>query len=94
MSHHKDSVSLRQMLDHAREAVLMAQPHIRDDLDNNRMLTLALLHLVQIVGEAANVSQKLSRIVTERSLGGKSMDSIIVWFTVMIPSTSIFSGRC
>ncbi len=46
MSRHDDSVSLRQMLDHAREAVVMAQPHTRVDLNSNRMLTLALIQLV------------------------------------------------
>ncbi len=58
MSRHDDAVSLRQMLDHAREALVMIQPHTRADLDRDRMLTLALLQLAQIVGEAANrVSQ-------------------------------------
>jgi uncharacterized protein with HEPN domain len=61
MSRHDDSVSLRQMLDHAREAVVMAQPHTRVDLNSNRMLTLALIQLAQIVGEAANRVSKAER---------------------------------
>ncbi|MFP4058531.1 MAG: DUF86 domain-containing protein [Candidatus Brocadiia bacterium] len=44
---------LRHMLDSAREAVEMAAGKSRADLDNDRMLELALTHLVQIVGEAA-----------------------------------------
>ncbi len=54
MSRHDDYVSLRQMLDHARESVVMIRPHTRSDLDSNRMLSLALIQLAQIVGEAAN----------------------------------------
>lgn len=54
MSNHDDSISLLQMLDHAREAVAMLQGHSRSDLDSNRMLSLALLQLAQILGEAAN----------------------------------------
>lgn len=61
MSKHDDSVSLRQMLDHAREAVAMLQGRSRTDLDNNRMLSLALIQLAQIVGEAANRVSKSRR---------------------------------
>ena len=46
-------VRLRDMLDHAREAVEMAQGKSREDLASDRMLTLALTHLVEIIGEAA-----------------------------------------
>lgn len=53
MSRHDDSVSLRQMLDHAREAVALLQGRSRSDLDSNRVLSLALVQLAQIVGEAA-----------------------------------------
>jgi len=61
MSRHDDSVSLRQMLDHAREAVIMIRPYTRSDLDSNRMLSLALIQLAQIVGEAANRVSKAER---------------------------------
>lgn len=54
MSRQDDSLSLRQMLDHAREAVAMLQGHARSDLDSNRMLSLVLVQLAQILGEAAN----------------------------------------
>ncbi len=53
MSKHDDSVSLRQMLDHAREAVAFLQSRCRSDLDSDRMLSLALVRLCEIVGEAA-----------------------------------------
>ena len=42
------------MLDHAREAAEMAAGRTRDDLDGDRQLNLSLVHLLEIVGEAAN----------------------------------------
>jgi uncharacterized protein with HEPN domain len=49
-----DSVSLRQMLDHAREAADLAQGRQRADLDSDRLLGLALLQLMFIVCDAAD----------------------------------------
>jgi uncharacterized protein with HEPN domain len=54
MSRHDDSVSLRQMLDHAREAREFAVGKSRHDLDTNRLFELAITRLLEIVGEAAN----------------------------------------
>lgn len=54
MSKRETSIGLRQMLDHAREAMAMAEGKTRGDLDTNRMLNLALVKLIEIVGEAAN----------------------------------------
>jgi uncharacterized protein with HEPN domain len=54
MSRHETLLRLRHMYDHAREAVQMAEGKTRADLDENRMLALALTHLLEIVGEAAN----------------------------------------
>ncbi|MCO6435952.1 MAG: DUF86 domain-containing protein [Phycisphaerae bacterium] len=49
---------LRDMLDHAREAVEMSADASREDLDSDRKLCLALIRLVEIIGEAAaRVSQ-------------------------------------
>jgi len=42
------------MLDHAREAVEMARGRKRTDLDQDRLLNLALVRLLEIIGEAAN----------------------------------------
>lgn len=53
MSRHDDTVALRQMLDHLEEAVTLARGRTRADLDADRVLFLALLKLVEIVGEAA-----------------------------------------
>ncbi len=54
MPHHDDGVSLRQMLDHAREANDLVKLRRRTDLDQDRVLSLALVQLCQIVGDAAN----------------------------------------
>ena len=48
------TVSLRHMLDHAREAVELASERTRDDLRGDRILGLAMTRLVEIIGEAAN----------------------------------------
>lgn len=53
MSRHDPRVSVRQMLDHAREAVAMIRGRSRGDLDTDRQLNLALVRLVEVVGEAA-----------------------------------------
>jgi uncharacterized protein with HEPN domain len=42
------------MLDHAREAVAMASGKTRADLDADRKPNLALVRVLEIVGEAAN----------------------------------------
>jgi len=53
MARHDPVVRIRHMLDHAREAVAMVQSRSRADLDTDRMLNLALVRLMEIVGEAA-----------------------------------------
>jgi uncharacterized protein with HEPN domain len=41
------------MLEYAREAATLVQGKEREDLDENRVLTLALVRLLEIIGEAA-----------------------------------------
>jgi uncharacterized protein with HEPN domain len=53
MSQHKTNVSLRHMLDHALEAVAMIKGKTRADLNKDRQLNLALVRLLEIIGEAA-----------------------------------------
>ncbi len=53
MSQHNTSVSLRHMLDHTLEAVAMVEGKTRADLDKDRQLNLALVRLLEIIGEAA-----------------------------------------
>lgn len=47
-------VTLCQMRDHAREAMDLARGKTRKDLDEERVLNLALVRLLEIIGEAAN----------------------------------------
>ena len=53
MTRRDDTVSIRHMFDHAVEAVEMARGRSRTDLDRDRQLNLALVRLVEIIGEAA-----------------------------------------
>jgi uncharacterized protein with HEPN domain len=54
MSQHNTSVSLRHMLDHALEVVAMTKGKKRADLDKDRQLNLALVRLLEIIGEVAS----------------------------------------
>lgn len=55
-----DSARLHHMMDAATEAVSFAQNRTRSNLDPDRMLMLALVRYLEIVGEAA------SRITKQR----------------------------
>jgi uncharacterized protein with HEPN domain len=54
MSRHDVTVRLRHMIDHGREAVEMVRGRVRGDLDTDRQFNLALVRLLEIVGEAAS----------------------------------------
>ena len=54
MTRHDPMVRVHHMLDHAREAAEMGRGRSRADLDTDRMLNLALVRLVEIIGEAAS----------------------------------------
>lgn len=54
MSRREGLVRLRHMLESSREAVAMAEGKVRDDLETDRKLNLALVRLLEIVGEAAS----------------------------------------
>jgi uncharacterized protein with HEPN domain len=53
MPQHKDKISLLHMMDHSKEALSMISGKSRSSLRENRMLELALVRLVEIIGEAA-----------------------------------------
>jgi uncharacterized protein with HEPN domain len=95
MSRHDTNTYLQHMLDHAREAVVMTQDVTRAALDTDRKLSLALVHLLEIVGEAANRIPKeehpgmptipWTQIVGMRNRlahGSDSVDMDIVWQVV------------
>jgi uncharacterized protein with HEPN domain len=89
------------MLDSAQEAVELARGRKREDLDNDRMLNLALTRLLEVVGEAATrVPQedraKYPAVPWEQIIGLRnrlihgydSVDMAIVWqiVTTDLPS--------
>ena len=53
MSLHKDVVRLHHMLDHARAAGEIVDSCTRDDLLDDKVKSWALVHLFEIIGEAA-----------------------------------------
>ncbi len=66
MSLRDDATRLRDMLDHAREAMAFASKKKRSDLDSDRLLYLALCQSVLIIGEAAShVSEWERAAITE-----------------------------
>jgi len=56
-----DRVRLLHMLDAAQEAILFCQGRSRADLDDDRMLVLALMKAIEIIGEAANQITETTR---------------------------------
>ncbi len=54
MPRRNEYLPLRHMLDYAREAVDLTQGKSRADLDRDRLLELALVRLLEIIGEAAS----------------------------------------
>lgn len=53
MSHHDATVVLRQMLVYSREAIAMVHHRERGDLDTDLVLSRALVHTLEMIGEAA-----------------------------------------
>ena len=95
MSRHDELIRLRHMRDHAAEAIAMVSGKNRDDLDVDRMLELALVRLMEIIGEAAGritpeTRAKLpnipwSDVVAMRNRlihGYDSIDHDILWDTI------------
>ena len=50
---HEDRIRVQHMLDACQEALAFAEGHDRSDLYQDRMLLLALVKCVEIIGEAA-----------------------------------------
>lgn len=49
----RDRVRLLHMLEHAREAMRLVEGRTRQELDADRVLSLAVVRLLEILGEAA-----------------------------------------
>ena len=54
MTRHDPLIRFRHMLDYAREAIQMAGERTSAEIEKNRQLGLALIHLVELIGEAAS----------------------------------------
>ena len=54
MSKIDDLTRLKHIRDSAQEALFFVNNRTREDLDRDRMLSLALVRLIEIMGEAAN----------------------------------------
>jgi len=54
MSRRDPRLALEQMLAHACEALSFVRGRSRVDLDDDRLLSLALVRLIEIIGEAAS----------------------------------------
>lgn len=69
-----DETRLRHMLDYSRKAVAFMQGKTRADLVADEMLALAIVRLIEIVGEAANnvsaaKQEELSQIAWRQVVG-------------------------
>lgn len=53
MLQHKDMIRLRHMLESAREALGLIEGKTRTEIEADRVLSLALVRLMEVVGEAA-----------------------------------------
>lgn len=51
---YEDRIRIRHMLDAVKEALAFTIDMSREDLGNNRMLTLAIIKELEIIGEAAS----------------------------------------
>jgi hypothetical protein len=60
---------MRHMRDHAQEAVDILSNKSLEELGNDRVLQLALVQLIEIVGEAALAFQTTSAVRTRRYHG-------------------------
>lgn len=95
MTRHDPRVRLLHMLDHAREAVALADGESPQSLRKNRLLQLGMRKLVEIVGEAAaaapeEIQESLPTIPWTAAIGMRhrlvhgydQVDLDVLWRTV------------
>lgn len=84
---------MRHMLDAACEALSFVKGRTRTDLDQDRMLVLALIKDIEIVGEAAYQVSETTRVLYELSLGLTSLACAIVSSMPSSIWTLMYFGR-
>ncbi len=90
-----DVIRLMHMIDAAEEIIHFTSNSNREELDNDRKLSLAVVHLLEIIGEAANklspeFREKYNRVPWSAIVGMRNrlihgyfdIDLDIVWKTV------------
>ena len=93
----EDMVRLKHMLDAAKKAIYFTKTRKRSDLERNEQLSLAVVRLLEVLGEAAkNVSEEVRQSYPEipwRQIGGTrdrlihgyfDVDLDIVWQIVSV----------
>ena len=97
MTLHNDMIRLQHMLDHSNEAVALIAGKDKAELQHDRVLELALIRLVEIVGEAsAKVSSATQKKYPSRPWhqvigmrnrlihGYDSVDLDVLWDTIEV----------
>jgi len=100
-----DSVRIRHILDAAQRATAFVRERSRDDLDADQMLSLSLVRLLEIIGEAARgvsgpfreahpeVAWKKMAGLRDRLIHGYfDVNLDIVWETVMQDLPSLIAS--
>jgi len=82
MSQSDDGIRLRHMRDYAAEAIQLSQGRARSDLDSDRLYSLAMIRLVELIGEAA------SRV----SAGFQAQHSQIPWGPMISARNRLIHG--
>lgn len=82
MPHHDDSDRLRHMLEAARKAIQFIDGRERTDLETDEQLALALVRLLEVIGEAA---YRISSETRERHPG-------IEWKPIMAVRNRLIHG--
>ena len=72
MLNQRDRVRLRHMLDHALEAIGLAEGKVRSDLERDRLLNLALIRLLRSWARPPDGCQRKSVASIPRFNGPKS----------------------
>ena len=105
MTQHNDRIRLRHMLDNAKEALALIAGKDKKELQNDRVLELALIRLAGIVGEASakvspDTQQKFPSIPWSQIIGMRnrlihgyaSVDLDVLWDTIDVDLPPLVSA--